>query len=191
MIMEYNNLIGKEKDESSNLFEADMLFPTSGSYNSVLFIKDFSRSIDEYDVLIDKPLTFVGFKEIHHEAGRTQEVEPGLSSLRLDVGGIINEKVIRIRNISAQIIEITKDHVILECLMDKVNRVYHKQNILKEILEGIIPFQKGQLILIKMKDLKGGNSIEYINGDRIISPDDFNVDDFFEGLDGSFIDFEG
>ena len=191
MIMEYSNLIGKKKDESSNLFEADMLFPTSGSYNSVLFIKDFSRSIDEYDVLIDKPLTFVGFKEIHHEAGRTQEVEPGLSSLRLDVGGIINEKVIRIRNISAQIIEITKDHVILECLMDKVNRVYHKQNILKEILEGIIPFQKGQLILIKMKDLKGGNSIEYINGDRIISPDDFNVDDFFEGLDGSFIDFEG
>lgn len=192
--MEYSGIIKKERRPSLTRLESSDVSYTSELGVSTIHQKTFSHSIPEepVDSLSESPQILDKNRIMFYGGGALvfpkEEVE--LSNFKLDNFGVIGETVIRTQNISAQIIEVTDKYVVLECLVDEEHRIYQNRNIRREIIEDVIPFQLGQLVLIRMKDLKGGNSVEYINGDGIISPQDFNSDIYFEGLDNSFIDYE-
>lgn len=90
-----------------------------------------------------------------------------------------------IENISAKVIEITDESVIVDCLIDKSSFHYQKRSFNKNIFKYIKGLQVGKFILIRVYELPPETKLRIEDGDGIVSPSDFVIEGLFKNISSS------
>src|ERR1035437_8782376 len=122
-------------------------------------------------------------KEVTLSAKRSFNSDNQISGLSITEEGVLQEIIIRSEVIFSRIIEMNKQEIILECLMDKEKRIYRERKINKNILDGVVSLEVGRLVLIHQRVSKGKIIHEFEDGENIILKDYFIFDDPFKGME--------
>jgi hypothetical protein len=134
------------------------------------------------NVLADK-ITKTNFLNSENPLQRSFNSDNQISGLSITEEGVLQEIIIRSEVIFSRIIEMNKQEIILECLMDKEKRIYRERKINKNILDGVVSLEVGRLVLIHQRVSKGKIIHEFEDGENIILKDYFIFDDPFKGME--------
>lgn len=87
-------------------------------------------------------------------------------------------------NVSARLIEVTDDGVVLECLIDRDNEFYEEREFRKSILEGF-DLTLGKLFFLRFFERENANKIEAYDDAGLTNQNDFPKTDFKKLFDNS------
>jgi hypothetical protein len=116
------------------------------------------------------------------QTSQTSLKELDLSDLIIGHLNIIQEKWDYIENIDSQILEISDEYVILNCLIDKEKRIYQQRSF-KKIFLNNINLEINQLVIIRIFGRAGEIRYKFEDGNNIIPSEYFDFPDDFEDFD--------
>lgn len=99
--------------------------------------------------------------------------------------GIIAERWDAIENIPSSIIELGNNAVTLECLVDIDTRKFQRRIFDSMLLEGIVKFEVGKLVLIKIFKRPGEIRFKFLDGSGLVNPEYFDakkIKDYFKDI---------
>lgn len=102
-------------------------------------------------------------------------------------GSVIIEQWKNTQNLSARIIEVNEQNVLLECLIDKRIRQYQERRFNIDLFDGIAEIKQGKLIMLQVYQKPQHFMIKIVDGEGMIPKSDFQNNDVFEKVRKSSI----
>lgn len=99
--------------------------------------------------------------------------------------GLISERWDAIENIPSSIVEVGGNSITLECLVDFDTKKFQRRIFDSMLLEGIVKFEVGKLVLIKLFKRVGEIRFKFLDGSGLINPEYFDakkIKDYFKDI---------
>lgn len=90
-----------------------------------------------------------------------------------------------VRYVDARIVEVHKDWIRLDCLVDRKERVFQERIFERTLLEGIATIRVGAYIFIKIAQRAGKLMFTFADGERFVRKEAFEDDFSFSDLEDS------
>lgn len=144
---------------------------------------DFFTYLSNQDTFDITPNT----KEAEEKQNSEVEENNSMSSFLENKGFIGREYWRPSINIGGKVVDITADHVFVECILDKTNKIFQIRKFNSLLFENIKNFNVGKLILIRIRAKAGSQRIDVIdaNGMNMVKESDFEYIGEWEGIDNS------
>lgn len=109
-----------------------------------------------------------------------QDIKGDLSNFTITESGIVEEQWTTVENVLAQIIEVTKESVILECLVDTTEKIFEHRSFDILLFEKLSPLTQFKAIVIKIFRRPGEIKFQFLDGEKIFDKNIFDQDFFKE-----------
>lgn len=150
----------------------------------------YSDGVDWKD-LIDKDLNDPFLQPIN----KSEELEPSVIGSKLKLrerweskGFLLNEHWDNTFNIQSRILQIFKNEIICECLVDTENNIFENRGFERILFENINDLKIGKFIWLVIQTKKGSSRIDVFNGEGMVNKLKFNLIDKLKALEGLGLD---
>jgi hypothetical protein len=163
--------------------------PTGKQYHLVIWTKDPDKASELIELLRDFNIAPVDYSIKHKEKYRSGSedyyAEKLLSEIERDF-----DKAIEVENIKGQIVDIEKDHVLINCLIEEEPPVFQVRRFDIRLFTDYVHLENGAFVTIIVTTKPGSRRFEFFTETRDLNKQ-FERPDYFEELgDISFLNGE-
>ena len=116
--------------------------------------------------------------------GLKEECENTLENVSIGTDRIVLKNWKNVSNISARLVEVLSDTIILECLIDKENKIYEEREFQSKLFEGY-ELKVGSLFLLRLFERQNEMKLQVYNDPELTLVDDFPKLEYYKSFKDS------
>lgn len=103
-------------------------------------------------------------------------------------GFLLNERWDNIFNIQSRVIQISKNEIVCECIIDPETNHFEKRIFDRILFDNLPNLEVGTFVLLSIQTKKGSSRIDIYKGDGIVDKSKFNLLEQLKSLEGFGLD---
>ena len=181
--LNYNIGVGSSFDPNFCAELIHRLVPKGKQYYLVAWTKDTDKTDSVIEILKEMDLLPVAYlsklKEQYRTGNSTYNIDKLLDELNNEF-----DKIKEVNDFYGEIIEVEKDFILINCLLDEENKIFQIRRFDKTPFDGYINISVGNYISIRSTTKPGSRLFEFNNEATDLSKY-FKKPNYFEGLENS------